>query len=98
MYFEGNGVPLDHAEALKNFLPAHYTNPQRWFVRMFPWPLPLISGPNFERLVPNATHGDRHLLLALEMTIERLTAFAKVIERCGHRVAFRYRPVNSVCF
>ena len=54
-------------------------------------------GPNFERSLPDATHGNCHLLLALGPTIERLTAFAEVIERCGDQIVFGYRPVDSVC-
>jgi hypothetical protein len=45
-------------------------------------------GPEFERSLPDATHGHCHLLLALGLTIERLTAFAEVIERCGDRIGF----------
>jgi hypothetical protein len=56
-----------------------------------------LAGPNFERSLPDATHGNCHLLLALGSTIERLTAFAEVIERCGDRIVFGYRPVDSVC-
>ena len=56
-----------------------------------------LAGPNFERSLPDATHGNCHLLLALGPTIERLTAFAEVIERCGDRIVFGYRPVDSVC-
>src|SRR6188472_2897617 len=44
-----------------------------------------LAGPNFERSRPDATHGNCHLLLALGPTIECLTAFAEVIERCGDR-------------
>src|SRR5439155_24776235 len=55
------------------------------------------AGPNFERSLPDATHGNCHLLLALGPTVERLTAFAEVIERCGGRIVFGYRPVDSVC-
>ena len=51
----------------------------------------------FERSFPHATHGNCHLLLALWLTIERLTAFAEVIERRGDRIVFGYRPVDSVC-
>lgn len=55
------------------------------------------ADPNLERSLPDATHGNGHLLLALGSTIERLTAFAEVIERCGDRIVFGYRPVDSVC-
>src|SRR5688572_26313938 len=50
-----------------------------------------------ERSLPDATHGNCHLLLPLGLTIERLTAFAEVIERCRDRIVFGYRPVKSVC-
>ena len=61
-------------------------------------PLPLdLAGPTSERSLPDATHGDCHLLLALGPTIERLTAFAEVVQRCGDRIVFGYRPVDSVC-
>ena len=56
-----------------------------------------LADPDFERSLPDATHGNCHLLLALGLTIERLTAFAEVIERCGDRIVFGYRPVHSVC-
>ena len=57
----------------------------------------VLAGPNVERLLPDATHGNCHLLLPLRLTIERLTAFAEVIERCGERIVLGYRPVKSVC-
>ena len=47
-------------------------------------------------VTPDATHGNRHLLLALGLTIERLTAFAEVIERRGDQIVFGCRPVKSV--
>jgi hypothetical protein len=56
-----------------------------------------IAGPSLERSLSDATHGNCHLLLALGPTIERLTAFAEVIERCGDRIVLGYRPVDSVC-
>src|SRR5215471_18782571 len=56
-----------------------------------------LAGSNFERSLPDATHGNCHLLLALGPTIERLTAFAEVIERCGDRIVLGYRPVKAVC-
>ena len=52
--------------------------------------------PSGARLVSDATHGNRHLLLALRLTIDRLTAFAEVIERCGGWIVFGCRPVKSV--
>src|SRR5262245_8656258 len=55
------------------------------------------AGPNFERSLPDATHGNCHLLLALRPTIERLTAFAEFIERCAARIVFGFRPIDSVC-
>ena len=49
------------------------------------------------RLLSDATHGNCHLLLALRLTIQRFTAFAEVIERCGDRIVLGYRPVEAVC-
>src|SRR5688500_10472562 len=47
--------------------------------------------------LPDASGGNRHLLLTLGLTIEPLTAFAEVIERCGDRIVFGCRPVRPVC-
>src|SRR5262249_16682349 len=55
------------------------------------------AGPDLERSLPDAAHGNCHLLLSLGLTIERLTAFAEVIERCRDRVVLGYRPVKAVC-
>src|SRR5687768_13810292 len=44
----------------------------------------------------DAPHRDGHLLLALRLPIERLTAFAEVIERGGARIVLGCRPVKSV--
>jgi hypothetical protein len=54
-------------------------------------------GVHFERSLPDATHGNGHVLLALGLTIDRLTALAEVIQRGGDRIVFGYRPVKSVC-
>ena len=59
--------------------------------------LTTIADTNFERSLPDAAHGHCHLLPALGLTIERLTAFAEVIERCGDRIVLGYRPVKAVC-
>ena len=53
--------------------------------------------PQEEASLPDAPDGNCHLLLALGLTIEPLTAFAEVIERCAVQIVVGCRPVKSVC-
>ncbi len=39
----------------------------------------VLADPNCERSLPDAAHGHSHLLLALRLAVERLTAFAEVM-------------------
>src|SRR4029453_6498049 len=56
------------------------------------------ADPNFERSLPDATHGNCHLLLALHVSTESLTAFTKVIEKRTGRTVVRGRPVEAMSF
>jgi hypothetical protein len=46
------------------------------------------GGPELSALLRDTSHGECHLLLAIAVTIERLPAFAKVVEPCTGQITF----------